>query len=138
MTDSATIERQRIDKWLWHARIVKTRTLAQKIVGGGKVRVNRDKVVAPSASVRVGDVLTITLLKRILVLRILGFCERRGPASLAQTLYEDLSAPAADRAKEESASPAADAAVHPGGLTGGRPDKRARRRLANLKKTDTG
>ncbi len=137
MTDSAGIERQRIDKWLWHARIVKTRTLAQKIIGGGKVRVNRDKVVAPSASVRVGDVLTITLLKRILVLRILGFCERRGPASLAQTLYEDLSAPASGEAGD-AASSTNETSAHPGGLAGGRPDKRARRRLANLKKADSG
>ncbi|MEM1047209.1 MAG: RNA-binding S4 domain-containing protein [Pseudomonadota bacterium] len=137
MTDSAAIERQRIDKWLWHARIVKTRTLAQRIVGGGKVRVNRDKVVASSASVRVGDVLTITLLKRVLVLEVVGFCDRRGPASLAQTLYEDLSAPAPVRGTEDP-SAAADAAVHPGGLAGGRPNKRDRRRLANLKKTESG
>ena len=51
----------RLDKWLWHARVVRTRTLAQKLVEAGKVRVNRAKTHPPSQAVRVGDVLTIVL-----------------------------------------------------------------------------
>lgn len=83
--------RQRIDKWLWHARVVKTRSLAQDLARSGHVRVNRERVAAASATVRTGDVLTITLDRRVLVLRVLGFAERRGPAPEARRLYEDLS-----------------------------------------------
>ena len=129
MTDVSSRERQRIDKWLWHARVVKTRTLAQRIVAGGKVRVNRGKIVAASSPVKPGDVLTIALPKRVLVLRIVAFSERRGAAVLAQTLYENLTPPVAvDR---QPAAP-----VHPGGGSMGRPGKRDRRKLLELKNID--
>ena len=127
MTDLPAQQRQRLDKWLWHARVVKTRTLAQKLVGGGKVRVNREKVLAPSAPVRAGDVLTVALRSRVRVLRILAFSERRGPAARAQDLYEDLTPPAA-------ADRRFSAATHPGGQASGRPGKRDRRMLERLKK----
>lgn len=85
---------QRIDKWLWFARIVKTRSLATALVGGGKVRVNRQKISKASHSVAPGDVLTIVLRGHVRVLRVLDPGTRRGPAPEARQLYEDLSAPA--------------------------------------------
>ena len=67
---------QRIDKWLWFARIIKSRTLAAQLVIDGKVRVNRVKATKPSQSVRVGDVLTVTLRGRIDILQVLAPGER--------------------------------------------------------------
>ena len=81
---------QRLDKWLWFARVAKTRTLASSFVTAGKVRVNRIKVEKPSASVKVGDVITIAAHSRVRVLRVLAAGERRGPAPEAALLFEDL------------------------------------------------
>jgi ribosome-associated heat shock protein Hsp15 len=83
--------RQRIDKWLWHARVVKTRTLAQKLAESGHVRLNGVRVDASSQPVKAGDVLTIALEERVKVLEIAGFAERRGNAAAAATLYTDKS-----------------------------------------------
>jgi ribosome-associated heat shock protein Hsp15 len=83
---------QRIDKWLFFARIVKTRSLAAKIVEGGQVRVNRAKVSKPATLLAPGDVITLALHGRVKILKVLGFSQRRGPASEAGQLYEDLSA----------------------------------------------
>lgn len=88
--------RQRLDKWLWFARIVKTRPLAQDLVTGGHVRINRNRVVKPGHDVAVGDVLTLSLHSRVQVLRIVACGQRRGPATEARTLYEDLTAAAND------------------------------------------
>lgn len=92
MTGEA-IARQRIDKWLFFARVVKSRSLAAKLAAGGKVRVNRDKIDQPSYPVKIGDVLTITLDRRILVYKVRALGERRGPAAEAQLLYNDMSPP---------------------------------------------
>ncbi len=78
---------QRVDKWLFHARIVKTRTLAQKLVAGGHVRVNRDKVHDPARLVRIGDTLTIRRERDVIVCRIEAIAERRGPYAEARLLY---------------------------------------------------
>ncbi|MCO5158851.1 MAG: RNA-binding S4 domain-containing protein [Aquamicrobium sp.] len=86
-------ERQRIDKWLVYARVVKSRSLAAALVGAGHVRVNRDKIADPARTVKPGDVLTIALDRRVLVWRVLALAGRRGPAEEARTLYEDLGAP---------------------------------------------
>lgn len=83
--------RQRIDKWLFFSRAIKSRTLAAKLVEAGKIRINREKATQSSDSVKPGDVLTITLDRRILVYRIVSLGERRGPATEARLLYEDLS-----------------------------------------------
>ncbi len=82
--------RLRIDKWLWHARFFKTRTLAAKLVGDGKVRVNAERVTKPASNVQPGDVLTFPQARTVRVVRILALGQRRGPASEAQTLYEDI------------------------------------------------
>jgi ribosome-associated heat shock protein Hsp15 len=83
-------DRQRIDRWLWHARLVRTRGDAAALAGAGYVRVNGARVAAPSRQVRTGDVVTVALDRSVRVLKVRGFVERRGPATTAQTLYEDL------------------------------------------------
>ncbi|WP_292324483.1 RNA-binding S4 domain-containing protein, partial [Mesorhizobium sp.] len=79
--------RQRIDKWLFFSRAVKSRSLAAKLVVAGRVRINRDKAAQASDLVKAGDVLTITLDRRILVWKLLGCGSRRGPAEEARLLY---------------------------------------------------
>ncbi len=86
----AALDRQRIDRWLWHARIVRTRDAAAALAGSGYVRVNGTRVDAPSRVVRTSDVITVALERRVRVLKVRGFVERRGPAGVRQTLYEDL------------------------------------------------
>ena len=85
------VPRQRLDKWLWFARVVKTRSLAAKLVESGHVRVNAARVDNPAKSVKVGDVLTVALDRDVRVLRVLGAGARRGPYQEAKTLFEDLS-----------------------------------------------
>lgn len=84
------MDRQRIDKWLWHARIVRTRTAAAALAERGYVRLNGERVSAASRAVRVGDILTVALDRRVRVMRVTNFTERRGSASDAATLYEAL------------------------------------------------
>jgi len=84
---------QRLDKWIWFARVVKTRSLAAKLALEGHVRVNGERSLEPSKRVYLGDVLTLSLERRVRVLRVRGLGERRGPFSQAQTLFEDLSEP---------------------------------------------
>ena len=93
---------QRIDKWLWFARITKTRSLAAALVSHGAVRVNRQKIAKPSHPVAPGDVLTLAIRGQVRVLKVLEPGLRRGPASEAAGLYEDLSTPAAAPAPEQS------------------------------------
>lgn len=83
-------ETQRLDKWLWFARFFKTRSLAAKLCEAERVRVNRIVVAKAHQAVRVGDVLTFPQARQIRVVRILALGGRRGPASEARTLYEDL------------------------------------------------
>ena len=83
------LEEQRLDKWLWFARIVKSRSLAAKMIEEGRVRVNRNRVVKAAASVKCGDVLTADLNGHIRVFEILGLGDRRGPAKEAQNLYNE-------------------------------------------------
>ena len=78
----------RLDKWLWHARIYKTRTLATEMVSRGKVRVNAKITKKPAAAVGPGDVLTLMQGRDVRVLRITGLPERRGPAPEAEAHYE--------------------------------------------------
>ncbi len=80
----------RIDKWLWFARVTKTRSLAQKLVTSGHVRLNRRKIDSASKAVSIGDVLTIRLERSVLVYRVEGFADRRGPFEEARNLYADL------------------------------------------------
>ena len=86
----AEIDRQRIDRWLWHARLVRTRSAAAALAGSGYVRVNGMRIDGPGRMVRAGDVLTVALDHRVKVVKVRGFRERRGPAGTGETLYEEL------------------------------------------------
>jgi ribosome-associated heat shock protein Hsp15 len=78
------LERQRLDKWLWHARVVKARTSAAALVEAGQ----RER--SPGHAVKQGDVLTIGLDHSVRILKVVGFSNRRGDATAARVLYDDL------------------------------------------------
>ncbi len=83
----------RLDKWLWHARFFKSRSLAAKIVQAGNVRVNSQKVSKAATPVGPGDTLTFVQARRVRVIRVVATGIRRGPAPEAQALYDDLTPP---------------------------------------------
>jgi ribosome-associated heat shock protein Hsp15 len=83
-------DRQRIDRWLWHARLVRTRSDAAALAGAGFIRVNGARIDAPGRMVRTGDVITVALDRRVRVLKVTGFAARRGAAKTAAALYESL------------------------------------------------
>jgi ribosome-associated heat shock protein Hsp15 len=122
----------RIDKWLWAARLAKTRPLAAEAVKGGHVEVNGRRV-PPGRRVAVGDRVeaTITGVSRVVIVR--GTAERRGPASVAATLYEETPESVAERerlAEQRRLAARLDPfGGLPGAPGGGRPTKRDRRRL---------
>lgn len=80
----------RIDKWLWQARFFKTRVLAADVVQKGRVRVDGQRISKPGRSVTPGQVLTFPQGRQVRVIRVLGIPHRRGPASEAATLFEDI------------------------------------------------
>jgi ribosome-associated heat shock protein Hsp15 len=123
-------ERLRVDKWLWHGRFFKSRTLAAKAVGGGHFRVNRQVVRKANYMVQAGDVLTFPLGPHIRVIEIVALGARRGPAPEARTLYNDLDPP-----QPRVKTPAEQAAERrePGS---GRPTKRERRATDRLKQPE--
>ena len=81
----------RIDKWLWHARFYRTRSLAQAASVSGALRLNNERVEKASVTVKSGDVLTIPRGRDVVVVRVQALGTRRGPAREAQTLYELIS-----------------------------------------------
>jgi ribosome-associated heat shock protein Hsp15 len=78
----------RIDKWLWHARLCKTRAIAQQKAESGLIRLNGARVEKPSILVRPGDVVTLPRGSTIVALRVIALGERRGPPKEARGLYE--------------------------------------------------
>jgi ribosome-associated heat shock protein Hsp15 len=88
----AQTDRQRLDKWLWIARVVRTRSAAAKLVSEGHVRINSRRIDNPAKPVAPGDVLTVALEHQVRVLKIVTIGLRRGPAGEARHLFEDLSA----------------------------------------------
>jgi ribosome-associated heat shock protein Hsp15 len=86
---------QRLDLWLWCARLAKTRAECARLVAGGAVRLNRQATDKAHARLRVGDVLTLAVHGRVRVWRVLALAARRGPPAEARLLYEDLSGEAA-------------------------------------------
>jgi ribosome-associated heat shock protein Hsp15 len=122
------LDRQRIDKWLWHARVVRTRSAAAALAASGHVRVNGQRIDMPSRAVRLGDVVTVALDRSVRVLKVAGFAERRGAAETASMLTEDLSQPSGE-APARPAAARAPAAREPGT---GRPTKRDRRAIDRL------
>lgn len=81
---------QRLDKWLVYARFVKHRSLASALIEGGHVRLNRVKVLKIGHALKEGDVLTLVLQGDIRVIKVLGLAEKRGPATAAMQLYQEL------------------------------------------------
>ena len=121
-------DRQRIDKWLWHARVVRTRSAASALAAGGHVRVNGARIDAASRLVRAGDVLTIALDRQVRVLEVRDFALRRGSAEAARVLFEDRSAPTSPDVAQ-----APTAVREPGS---GPPRKRDRRAIARFTAPD--
>ena len=80
----------RLDKWLWFARFVKSRTLAAKLVGDGFVRVNGRRADDPAKAIAVGDVITVAVARTTAVVRVEALGTRRGPAPEARQLYREL------------------------------------------------
>ena len=123
------MDKQRLDRFLFFARAVKSRTLAQKMIEAGQVRVNSERTDRTDHKVGAGDVLTMTIHNRLLVWRIVDAGERRGPATEAQALYEDLSPPPLPRAEAQPLFAQRD----PGA---GRPTKKERRDTDRLSGAD--
>jgi ribosome-associated heat shock protein Hsp15 len=122
-------DRQRIDKWLWHARLVRTRSAAAALAASGHVRLNGARIAAPAKPVKTGDVVTIALDARVRILKVTGFALRRGAAEAGRALYEDLAPldPSDPAPADERGAPAG--AREPGS---GRPTKQDRRAIARF------
>jgi ribosome-associated heat shock protein Hsp15 len=121
------LQRQRVDKWLWHARVVRTRSAAAALTAAGHVRINGQRIDASSQLVRPGDVVTVALDRAVRVLRVLGFAERRGSADDARALC-GLIEPAPGARSE------APLALREAGT--GRPTKRQRRAIERFTGVD--
>jgi len=128
------VERVRVDKWLWAARFFKTRSAATEAVLGGHVQVNGARV-KPARELVVGDRLEVRVGSQRFTLTVSGLADRRGPASLAATLYEETPESTAERerlrAERRLARPL-------GADLGVRPTKRDRRRLDDLRRRSPG
>ena len=119
----------RLDKWLWYARFLKSRSLAAKLCDAGKIRVNGTLVRKARQVVRVGDILTFPLANYIRVIEVVELGTRRGPAAEAILLYKDLSPPQKPE-KDENSLKSTFAFREPGA---GRPTKAERRALDRLR-----
>ncbi|MFK7754883.1 MAG: RNA-binding S4 domain-containing protein [Sedimentitalea sp.] len=115
-------DKLRVDKWLWHARFFKTRSLAARQVSDGHVRLNGTRVTKPAQVVVSGDVLTFAQGRDVRVIKVVAMGVRRGPAPEAQALFEDLTPPS-----EHIEAPQ---------RVGERPTKRDRRALDALRSND--
>lgn len=122
-------ETQRLDKWLWYARFLKSRSLATTLAASGKLRINGSIIAKAHQQVKAGDVLTFPLGHHIRVIKVLAPGSRRGPAPEAQALYEDLSPPPSRPART---TPAEGGEPPQRDVGAGRPTKRERRALDAL------
>ena len=121
----------RVDKWLWAARFFKTRSLAAEAIGGGKITVNGERA-KPAKPVKLGDEIRLQLGQFQHVVIVRGLSDRRGPASVAQTMYEETEESRAARARL-----AEQLRMAPAGLVyeeKGRPTKRDRREISRFRK----
>ncbi|HXG77864.1 MAG TPA: S4 domain-containing protein [Methyloceanibacter sp.] len=114
---------QRLDKWLWCARLVRTRAAAQQAIAAGKIRINGARALKASKPVQAGDVVTATLFGGLSVVRVVGMAQRRGSPAAARSLYDDLT-------PQQASLPEAPLRAGP------RPTKRDRRRLDALRGSD--
>jgi ribosome-associated heat shock protein Hsp15 len=121
-----TLDSVRLDKWLWAARVFKTRSVAAEACDGGKVDVN-DQAAKPARALRPGDMIRVSLPQgRRRILKVVALGERRGSATVARTLFEDLTPPEPPRSRL-----AAPPRREPGA---GRPTKRERRLIDRLQR----
>ncbi len=123
---------QRIDKWLWHARIFKTRSIAQKQITTGKIRVDKEKISNCSRKIIASNVLTITLQRDIKIIEVIGFAKKRGPYSDAQLLYNDLSPPKLEKQKQEQTKESMSRIQ-----SDGRPTKHQRKQIVAMKRNSS-
>jgi ribosome-associated heat shock protein Hsp15 len=121
MADSAAAPGTRVDRWLWAARAFKTRSLAAEACDGGKVTVN-DASAKPHKLVRPGDEVSFNTPAGWRIWKVIGTAERRGAATVARTLYEDLTPPPPPEPEHDPFAPHRE----PGA---GRPSKRDRRQM---------
>jgi ribosome-associated heat shock protein Hsp15 len=120
------MERLRIDKWLWAARFYKTRTLASDEVTRGRIEVNGQEV-KPAREVKVGDTVAVRRGPDMRTVVIKGLSGVRGPAPVAQQLYEET--PESLYSREQAAQQRRDAPEPALSIEQGRPTKRGRREL---------
>jgi ribosome-associated heat shock protein Hsp15 len=124
--DQDPAERLRLDRWLFFSRLVKSRSLAAKMIENGQVRVNGEKTHQSKRAVGPDDVLTVALPAGVKIVKLLACGTRRGPASEAQTLYDDLTPPP----PKDEAPLTTRLAPSPGR----RPTKHERERLTKMKR----
>ena len=129
MKDAAAGESLRLDKWLWYARFFKTRANATRAISGGRFRLDGEVMSKPHRAAKPGQVLTFTQGDRVRVIRIVALGTRRGPASEAVELYEDLSPEVSKRRAESDSEPVLESREK----GAGRPTKRDRRVTQHLK-----
>jgi ribosome-associated heat shock protein Hsp15 len=130
MTIDEDMDIHRLDKWLWHARFYKTRSLATAAINGGKAHLNAERV-KPAHRVRIGDRVSLSLQGIVAEFEVLQLPRRRSPAAEAQACYLETSASAERRAKLREQLRLADASRP---RSDARPDKRDRRRLMRLQR----
>ncbi|QDH70568.1 RNA-binding S4 domain-containing protein [Marilutibacter alkalisoli] len=118
----------RLDQWLWAARFFKTRSLAKQAVETGKVEVGGQRA-KPSRTVRVGDTLRVARAQEVFEIEVRGISDTRGPAKVAQALYEESEASRQAREQDRALRAAANAGYH---APESKPDKRARRLIRAL------
>jgi ribosome-associated heat shock protein Hsp15 len=124
------VEQVRIDKWLWAARFFKTRSLATEAVAGGRVHVNGARVKA-AKEVRAGDTVALRVGEVEWTVAVRAVSDKRGPATVAATLYEET---AESRAGRERHAAERKLARPPGADLGARPTKQARRAIESLRR----
>ena len=130
MSNPASDDRHRIDKWLWHVRLFKTRSLAADAVSGGKVKIDGERV-KPAREVRVGQQVSVTLAGRAIEVEVLALPARRGQAPEAQACYAET-ARSAERSARNREQQRLAALARP--QPDHRPDKRERRQLERLRR----
>ena len=133
MTTEEKTDNHRLDKWLWHARFYKTRSLATAAITGGKVHLNAERV-KPAHRVRIGDRVSLSLQGMVAEFEVLGLPSRRGPAAEAQSCFLETPASAERRAKLREQQRLAQVSRPRPDV---RPDKRDRRRLMRLQRDQT-
>lgn len=133
--DDPVAGRLRIDRWLWFARFFKSRSAASQVCNAGRIRSGGKIVAKASHTVKIGDILTFPQSRIIRTVKIVDLGSRRGPASEAQALYEDMAPPSATAKSERERGPLE---AQPGQrLPGsGRPTKSQRRALDRLRRDD--